>query len=211
MIAQHQSNYHYIEVWLDHIEDLEEPFVMELTEKFQDRLLLLFRRQKLEEPIMSEERRRKLLLSLNGTKSLIDFNITTQIKDVEFIKEQKLHIPLLLSYHNYEKTPDRKSLQEIIDLMAQYSPEIYKSATFCQTDEDALMLLDVLLQLKKEQKKYIILGMGDKGKITRIFGTLWGNQMIFAPATSAEQSDPGQLTKQQLENIFKTLSLRGTK
>jgi 3-dehydroquinate dehydratase len=59
--------------------------------------------------------------------------------------------------------------------------------------------------LKKENKRCIILGMGEHGMITRIFGTLWGNEMVFAPQTKSEASAPGQLTKQQLATIFATL------
>lgn len=47
--------------------------------------------------------------------------------------------------------------------------------------------------------------MGEFGIITRIFGTIWGNEMIFAPKSIEGASAPGQLTKKQLEDIFKAL------
>ena len=48
--------------------------------------------------------------------------------------------------------------------------------------------------------------MGEFGTITRIFGTLWGNEMIYAPKEKKNASAPGQLTKIQLETIFKELT-----
>jgi 3-dehydroquinate dehydratase type I len=77
----------------------------------------------------------------------------------------------------------------------------------CQTEQDALRLLQLLLELKAKNQRCIILGMGEHGITTRIFGTLWGNELIFAPETLAEQSAPGQLTRQQLDNI--TAILKG--
>ena len=47
--------------------------------------------------------------------------------------------------------------------------------------------------------------MGEFGVVSRVFGALWGNEMTFAPAVKTEQSAPGQLTRSQLENIFKEL------
>jgi 3-dehydroquinate dehydratase len=75
----------------------------------------------------------------------------------------------------------------------------------CENELDAVRLLELLLELKQKGLSYIILGGGEFGKITRIFGTLWGNQMIFAPKIQAEQSDVGQLTRDELEIIFKAL------
>ena len=48
--------------------------------------------------------------------------------------------------------------------------------------------------------------MGEKGFITRIFGTIWGNEITFAPKTLAEKSASGQLTKKQMEDVFSKIS-----
>jgi 3-dehydroquinate dehydratase type I len=85
------------------------------------------------------------------------------------------------------------------------NPTILKIATECQNDNDSLRLLDILLSLKETPQKYIILGMGSHGLITRVFGSLWGNELIFAPEKANEQSAPGQLTRKQLDNILQTI------
>ena len=90
----------------------------------------------------------------------------------------------------------------------RYNPQIIKIATMCQSPKDGLRLLDLLISLKSEQKKYIILGMGEYGTITRVYGTLWGNEMIFAPEKEADASAPGQFTKKQYEEIFKILNTK---
>ena len=112
---------------------------------------------------------------------------------------------LLLSYHNYDSTPSDDELLKIITTMEKYHPMIYKIATLCQTEQDAIRLLELQQALKQQKKKHIVLGMGEYGTITRIFGSLWGNEMIFAPKEKSEASAPGQLTKKQLKKIFTEL------
>jgi 3-dehydroquinate dehydratase len=66
----------------------------------------------------------------------------------------------------------------------------------------------LLLSLKSEQKKYIILGMGEHGTITRVYGALWGNEMTFAPEKEGEETAPGQLTRHEMETILTILNTK---
>jgi 3-dehydroquinate dehydratase len=63
----------------------------------------------------------------------------------------------------------------------------------------------MLSELKTKGVRYIVSGMGGYGVVTRVFGTLWGNEMVFAPRSKDGRSAEGQLTRQQLESIFKEL------
>ncbi|RMG43483.1 MAG: type I 3-dehydroquinate dehydratase [Candidatus Dadabacteria bacterium] len=47
--------------------------------------------------------------------------------------------------------------------------------------------------------------MGEHGKITRVFGTLWGNFLIYAPVNQAFATAKGQLNMDQLKTIFSIL------
>ncbi len=111
----------------------------------------------------------------------------------------------IVSYHDYEQTPSAVQLQAIIDTMDEYQPAIYKLATLCNSQEDSLRLLRQLLELKAKGFRAIVLGMGEFGAITRVFGALWDNEMTFAPNKKAEQSAPGQLTRSQLQAILTEL------
>jgi 3-dehydroquinate dehydratase-1 len=202
VIQENKDAYHYFEIWLDYVSDIDDAFISEVSDNLEDRLILLFRRQKLEAPMMPEEARQTYLTALHNKKSYIDLDITTQQKDIDYIAATQLSLPLILSYHNYQATPEDKLLHEILSHMETYSPAVYKFATFCQFESDALRLLQLLLMLKKHGKRFIVLGMGEYGIITRIFGSIWGNDMLFAPQTTGEQTAPGQLTREQVEKIF---------
>jgi len=96
-------------------------------------------------------------------------------------------------------------LQGIVADMEKYKPAVYKIATMCKSKVDALLLLNLLLFLKSKKRRFIVLGMGKEGVITRVFGTLWGNELVFAPETRAKQSAPGQLTRAQMKQIMRVL------
>ncbi len=204
-IGKNINEFEYLEVWLDYVEDIDEKFVIELSESLGGKLILLFRRQNLEKVKMPKDERCSIINLLNEKSVFLDLDIFDQKEELEFIKNNNLEIKKIVSYHSYEKTPVNEQIHEIIDTMNTYNPEIVKIATMCNSEADALGLLQLQLVLKEKKIKHIISGMGDYGKITKIFGTIWGNEMVFCPAKQDEASAPGQLTKRQLENIFKKL------
>jgi 3-dehydroquinate dehydratase type I len=204
-IADNDTDYAYFEVWLDYIDTVDDAFVKRLIDLLSGRLVILFRRQNLEDIKMSLEERLAILGLLKGSEVLVDLDITTQTAELDHIKESGLNLKTIASYHNYEQTPDAVQLKEIIDTMKGYQPSIYKLSALCTAPEDSLRLLDLLLELKKSGLSAIVSGMGEFGTATRVFGALWGNEMTFAPKARAEQSAPGQLTRETLETIFKAL------
>lgn len=205
VISAQEKSYQFIEVWIDYISDFDEQFVKNLIEKLGEKVIIVMRRQKLEPIKMSFEKRCAVIKLLEGSNVLLDVDVSVQPEELDFISKNTLSVKMITSYHNYDETPKDARLMEIITSMEKYNPAIFKFSTFCSSDSDALRLLQLLLQLQEKRVQYIVLGMGEKGMITRIFGTLWGNTMIFAPLTISEQSAPGQLTKQQLETIFASM------
>lgn len=204
-IHDNLADYSYFEVWLDYIHNLDEAFINHLIAMCGDKLLLLFRRKNLEPIKMDLAKRLHILNMLINTSSMIDLDVTTQVDELDYICEHDLSLKIILSYHNYEHTPDSVQLTEIIATMKGYHPHMYKLSTLCDSQEDALRLLQLLLRLKGQNLRAIISGMGEQGAMVKVFGALWGNEMTFAPVTASEQSAPGQLTRQQLEIIFKEL------
>lgn len=204
-IRINMNDYSYFEVWLDYIDNVDGAFIEELRKLLKERLILLFRRKNLEKIEMDLEKRVNIICLLKNSRSLLDLDVFDQKDELDYIRNNKLKVSTIVSYHNYKETPSGKTLKEIIDIMNKHQPTIFKTATMCNSQKDALRLLELLLDLKKINLKYIILGMGEHGIVTRIFGTLWGNEMIFAPKLITDQSASGQLTKGQLEAIFTIL------
>lgn len=198
--------YTYFEVWVDYIEDLDFEFIGNLLFQYRDKLILVFRRLNLETPLMDEQRRMSLLSYMDKSEALLDLDVITQQSELTYIKDNNIKISLITSYHNYQQTPSDEKIHEIINVMRKYDPYIIKIATQCVVPKDALRLLELLTTLKSDGNKYIIMGMGEYGTMTRIYGAVWGNEIIFAPAEKSGATAPGQLTKEETEIILTILS-----
>lgn len=201
-IAQYEHEYTYFEIWLDYLEDLSDISLKELVAQYTDRLLLVFRRQNLAPMKLTLEQRLHYASIASRSNVLVDLDISSQQQELTATNGKN---QVIASYHNYDETPNSSELQAIVKSMEVHTPTIYKLAAACHNAADALQLLTLQQNLKKQGKRVIVLGMGEHGYATRIFGTLWGNEMIFAPPDTAAQSAPGQLTKSQLQRIFKEL------
>ncbi|HEX8932192.1 MAG TPA: type I 3-dehydroquinate dehydratase, partial [Patescibacteria group bacterium] len=186
--------------------DLNEEFINELLELFSNKLIFVLRRINFEKNRLNIKNRLVILSILKNAKVIVDLDIKANKKELDYLKIDKGKISTIISYHNYRYTPNDKTLMDVIETIKKYHSKIIKIATFCKNEKDALRLLQIQQALIKKKKTVIILGMGKFGTITRVFGTLWGNAMIFAPKTVNEATAKGQLTKTQLENIFNELN-----
>lgn len=190
-IRHHLADYQRFEIWLDYLEGAGPEFVVKLAGEFPDRLIFHYRRQNLEPIRTALPDRLEVINNLHRTGAMVDLDVLSQAPELEYIADHKLKIPVIGSYHNYRSTPADPELQQVIAGIISYKPAVVKLAAYCQDESDAVRLLQLQLQLKAKHHKYIVLGMGPHGLATRVFGTLWGNELAFVPETSREASAPG--------------------
>lgn len=204
-IRLNKARYDFFEIWLDYVGELDAAFIEQLRELLKEKLIFVFRRQNLEPIKMDLKKRLDIILRLKNSPSFVDLDIFSQKKELDYIRNNRLPVKTIVSYHNYQATPPNAKLKKIIGAINAYQPAILKIAAMCASHNDALELLRLLVELKKKKNKCIVIGMGKFGAITRIFGSLWGNEMIFAPQEANEQSAPGQFTRQEFEAILNIL------
>ena len=204
-IERYSNEYAYFEVWLDYLTVPDMRFIRGLTGRLPGKLIFVFRRKELEPTRLSHERRLEIIEALDHMPVYIDLDLKDQFAELETLKAEQLHLEIITSYHNYQETPNDDELRDIIMTMKTYNPAIVKIATYCRNETDALRLLTLQLALKELGQRHVILGMGEQGVITRIFGTMWSNEFIFAPQHTEDASAPGQLTRRQLDAIFHVL------
>ncbi|OGK19042.1 type I 3-dehydroquinate dehydratase [Candidatus Roizmanbacteria bacterium RIFCSPHIGHO2_01_FULL_39_8] len=132
----------------------------------------------------------------------IDIELSTFVK-WQPIRNKKTK--LIISYHNLEKTPHFWILNKIIFQMNQFLPNILKIATMVTDDYDMTQLYRIMVNKPKKEER-IVVGMGEKGKITRILGPLLGSYLTYA-STPLSQSAPGQMDIGKLKVIYDSLNL----
>lgn len=106
----------------------------------------------------------------------------------------------IISYHNFQKTPTLKALINIAGEMRTFSPDILKFAVMTNQLDDANILFRFLLN-KKPSENIIVLGMGKKGKITRLLAPLLGSYLTFA-SIDHSSSAPGQIDIKTMRNFY---------
>ncbi len=205
IIESNIARFRYLEVWLDYIDDLDPGFAASLVGLYPHRLIMVFRRQNLEPMKMSPELRFKILSTLSRKQVLVDLDVSVQAEEITQLQAERVALKTILSYHNYSFTPSDTELRSITARMASWGAHIIKVSTQCTTQRDALRLLSLLIDLREAGQKCIILGMGKHGVITRVFGTVWGNELTFTPVELGSRSAAGQLTVDKLDSIMQAL------
>jgi 3-dehydroquinate dehydratase-1 len=205
IIKTNMSQYDYFEIWLDYISNFNSQFLRSLLSKYSNELIIVTRRLNLEPIHLNFDTRCQIIKLSSELNVLIDLDIHHQKNEIAHINDNSIDCRLLLSYHNYTFTPDSTELMAIIEDMSKFNPEIYKIATYCTSREDSLRLLKILLELQKQKKRLILIGMGKYGQITRLYGCMWGSYINFAPLTTNQSSAPGQFTIAQYKQIIKDL------
>lgn len=113
---------------------------------------------------------------------------------------KKLGRKVIVSYHNYDSTPDAESLNTITQSLFDAGADIAKIACMVKLPEDNAKILG----LYADFENLVAIGMGTAGIITRVIAPLMGAPFTFASVAGIETS-PGQLDEHELSNIVNLL------
>lgn len=129
-----------------------------------------------------------------GKVDLIDMELfmTENIKE----KTENIHktgTKVIMSNHDFAKTPTKKVIVERLVRMQEYGADIAKIAVMPKTSGDVLRLLEATNEMKEKhiETPVITMSMSGLGKVSRICGEVFGSAVTFASAGQA--SAPGQL------------------
>ncbi|MBO5259665.1 MAG: type I 3-dehydroquinate dehydratase [Agathobacter sp.] len=123
----------------------------------------------------------------------------------EISKLQKMGVAIIASHHDFEQTPDKNTMEILLEKMLTGGADIVKLAVMPQSRADVLSLLEVTSEFKENYPKapVITMSMGAIGGISRIAGEYFGSCVTFGAGIKA--SAPGQIDCKQLETILDIL------
>ena len=114
------------------------------------------------------------------------------------------HIKVLMSYHDFEKTPTVMEMKERLEKMEIMGADICKIAVMPFSYKDVIQLLNTTMEMsQKLTKPLVTMSMGKIGKITRIVGELVGSSITFASV--GQSSAPGQLTLEDMQTLLEVI------
>lgn len=172
------------------------PIIATLRRSSEEKFLPIRRR-------ISEEKRLAILSSILPLVDLVDIELSagTIIKRV-ISRAHSLNKKVIVSCHNFKKTPASKELVSLTKDAGKIGADIVKVAAFARTEEDVARLM-TLAYLSKI-RPIVAIAMGSKGSVSRLIAPVFGSCISYAAVT--KKAAPGQLTLRNSK--FKARSAR---
>lgn len=138
------------------------------------------------------------------TANVLGFDyIDIELSKLSNIKFNKINSEIIGSYHNFKETPSYEDLYKIYEEIISHNfVNIAKIATNVLKDSDNINLVKLILHKKTD---IIVIGMGEKGKTTRIISPLIGGYLTFASFEDCVSAN-GQLSLSELKDIFANIN-----
>ncbi|WP_457642272.1 type I 3-dehydroquinate dehydratase [Persephonella sp.] len=207
LIKAKEKNIDIIEIRVDMFSNLEIDYIVEKVKQAKEKgfYTIVTVRSKKEGGVkdIPDNERLKIFEVVSDYSDILDIELTSDNiqKDVIKIAREK-NILSLVSYHDFEKTPSEREIQEIIDSSVKLGADIIKYAFMVKNVEDVGRILSVTH--KNRDKKLVAIGMGEVGKITRVAGFFFGSLITYTYI--GKSVAPGQI---EVEELIKELEFYG--
>jgi len=128
--------------------------------------------------------------------------------DIEKIvrKLKNAGVEVIVSHHDFDKTPGLYSLTSIFESMKGTGCDICKIAVFARSWEDSLLLLTFSMNISKKGR-VVCVSMGHYGLPARILAPLYGSEYTYASLSYDYQTAPDQIPIDKLRQIYTALGL----
>jgi len=137
----------------------------------------------------------------------IDVELATERSSLQGLIRNKGGTQVILSFHDFRRTPSLKELQKLFDQMVRLGADVIKIASFASSWEDNLSILSLIPLAKARKQEIVAFCMGEKGKLSRIFSPFLGAAWTYASLNKVKASAPGQMTVKEMKEIWETLKL----
>lgn len=153
--------------------------------------------------VSDEQRFQFMKTAVKAGAKWVDVEIESadeQITDiVNFAKLN--HCKSIISYHNYDETPEKEYLLEMLAIANNYKPDLIKIACKVNVFFDNA----TLLSLYETNFPLLVIGMGELGKITRIAALKLGAPFTFVKANNEKATADGQLSEYEMKEMLNYL------
>ncbi len=209
------AHYDVIEIRLDYFEDLKDVQAMmamlQQAGSITSHLVLATFRTQEEggEIAISNEDYQRILEAVieHHVCDLIDIELSKGNQCVSSLitKAHEEGLFVILSSHDFQKTPEDKILKEKLEKMEIMGGDLLKIAVMPQSKQDVIRFLNLTAQCSSHLSKPLItMSMGKQGVLSRISGELYGSTMTFA--TVGKASAPGQIPLEEMHHLLEVLA-----
>ncbi|MEE8402582.1 MAG: type I 3-dehydroquinate dehydratase [Candidatus Hydrothermarchaeaceae archaeon] len=116
-------------------------------------------------------------------------------------------VPVILSYHDFKKTPEDDAMMAILEEAENLGAGIAKLAVTANSRADVVRLLNVTQEMSERLKiPLCTISMGELGAISRIAAPVFGSAITYGYVT--KETAPGQLPVSELDSALRALGVR---
>tara|TARA_B110001454_G_scaffold81260_1_gene78337 strand:- start:109 stop:771 length:663 start_codon:yes stop_codon:yes gene_type:complete len=189
----------FAEIRFDYLRKSDIPIVLEDVKKSLSRCVCTLRPKSEGGLFIGKENERRLILRLIAEYNpfLLDVEFNAIQKDKKLASYlRKTKCKLLISWHDFKKTPNESQLKAKFNKMAKFS-DIVKIVTVANSVSDASRLLS--LYSIKSENKMIAFCMGEQGKFSRILCLHLGSPFTYVSLGKAIA--PGQFSLREIKSL----------
>lgn len=147
-----------------------------------------------------DEERLDFFKKCSGCFEYIDIEDDSKLSEMQFKDCKKI-----VSFHDFSKTPSANEIKGIINNLQKKS-DIAKAAFYVRSISD---LYEIIIASQHLEGRYILIGMGELGEITRICYERLGSEITYASPCIGKETAPGQIDIQSLKKLSKDNCLTG--
>ena len=190
----------FVEIRFDFMEPKKIPVALSLVKKHLARCICTLRSRSEGGKFSSNEKNRisilKLIAEYNPYLLDVEHDTIRKNKDLyQYLKKTKTN--LLISWHDFAKTPSLSFLKSMRKKMAKFSKNI-KIVTTARSIKDTLGILS--LYKFQSNTNLIAFAMGDYGSMSRILCTQLGSPYTYV--SPGNPIAPGQFSLDEIKSIF---------
>ena len=192
----------YVEIRFDFMKSNKVPVALNLVKKYLNRCVCTLRPKTEGGKFSGSEKNRisilKLIAEYNPYLLDVEYNTIRKNKSLyQYLKKTKTN--LLVSWHDFSKTPSINFLKTMSKKMSKFSRNI-KIVTTAKSLKDTVSVLS----LYKFQKNtnLVAFAMGDYGRMSRILCTQLGSPYTYV--SLGKPIAPGQFSLNEIKSMFKS-------
>ncbi|VVC05779.1 3-dehydroquinate dehydratase [uncultured archaeon] len=191
----------YAELRLDFLEPTQIPYCLNSIKKHLRRCICTLRPKSEGGKFSGTEKERisilKLIAEFDPYLLDVEYNtLKNKLMLYRFLKSRKVN--LLVSWHDFSKTPNKEFLKNMVKRMSRFSKNI-KIVTTAQAINDTIRILTLYRQISPSTN-LIAFAMGDYGRMSRILCTRLGSQFTYV--SLGKPTAPGQFSLEEMKSIF---------
>ena len=158
--------------------------------------------------VSEEERIAPLRTAVRCRAAFVDLELRTEItlRQRLLTEMQGSATRLIISHHDFARTPDAGQLSAILREQARSGAHIGKIVTMAHNHLDVLRVLNLQSEARERDFPLIAFCMGEAGRISRIITLLLGGFMTYAALDARLATAPGQLSVGRLKAAMALLA-----